>query len=430
LLTYAESLRLLFQLERLGMKFGLEGISRLLKGLSDPQEKFRTVHVAGTNGKGSTASMLAAMLTSAGYRTGLYTSPHLVRFEERIRIDGKPISKAAVAKLTSRLRKPILKNHPTFFEATTALAFAHFADEEVDIAVVEAGLGGRLDSTNVIKPIVSIITNVGLDHTEILGDTVEKIAFEKAGIIKRGRPCITGVQDPGALAVIKRAAREKKSPLVVATDFSVKVRSSGLEGSSIDYKSKDVGLRNLKLSLPGRYQLNNLAVALSAVEVLKTSAGIDVPELALRAGLSNVQGLTGLAGRLTLLQEQPRVIADVAHNPDAVRNLVHSMRGFKIEKLVTVFGVLKDKDYLPMVRDLGGVSSEVIAVAPRSERARSASDVAAAFQREGNRVRAALSVEEGVKLALGLAGNRGAILITGSHYVVGEAMSLLARKRA
>lgn len=430
MLTYSESLRLLLQLERLGMKFGLRGISRLLKALSDPQKKFRSVHIAGTNGKGSTASMLAAVLTSAGYRTGLYTSPHLVRFEERIRIDGKPIPRVSVTRLVSKLKKHIAANQPTFFEATTALAFAHFAEEEVDIAVVEAGLGGRLDSTNVITPLASVITNVGLDHTEILGETVQKIAFEKAGILKRGRPCVTGVTDRSALAVIKRVAREKNSRIIAATDFSVNVRSSGLGGSTLDFSSKGKALKNLELSLPGRYQFNNLAVALSTLDVLRESGEFEISEESEREGLSNVQRLTGLTGRLAVVGERPRIIADVAHNADAVHVLVDSLQEMKLRKLVTVFGVLKDKEYLGMIEDLAGVSQDVVAVAPRSDRARSASDVAAGFQRAGSRVRAALSVEEGVMLALDLAGDQGTILITGSHYVVGEALSALDRKRA
>ncbi len=412
------------------MKFGLQGISRLLKALANPHKKFESLHVAGTNGKGSTASMLAAILTSAGYRTGLYTSPHLVRFEERIRIDGKPIAKSAVARHAGRLRKLILAYQPTFFEATTALAFAHFAEEEVDIAVVEAGLGGRLDSTNVIKPLVSIITNVGLDHTEILGDTVEAIAFEKAGIIKRARPCVTGTSETRALSVIKRVARKRNSKIVVATDFSVRVVSSDLRGSTLDFARKGLSFKNLRLSLPGRYQFNNLAVALSAIEILNASGKFEISEEAERRGLSNVQGLTGLSGRLSVVHDKPRIIADVAHNPNAVEVLVDSLREMKVDRLVTVLGVLKDKDYLQMVHQLAGVSSEVVAVAPRSARARSASDIADAFQRTGSSVRAALSVEEGVAVALKLAGERGTILITGSHYVVGEAMSALGRKRA
>lgn len=430
MLTYSESLRLLFQLERLGMKFGLQGISRLLKVFSDPHRKFKTLHVAGTNGKGSTASMLAAVLTSAGYRTGLYTSPHLVRFEERIRIDGKPIAKSAVARLTDKMKKSILTHQSTFFEATTALAFAYFAEQEVDIAVVEAGLGGRLDSTNVIKPIVSVITNVGLDHTEILGDTVEKIALEKAGIIKRGRPCITGTTDRKALAAIRRVGRSKNSRIIVTTGYSVKVHSSGLEGSTIDFVRKAHSLKNLTLSLPGRYQFDNLAVALSAIDEVNASGELEISEEAEREGLSNVQKLTGLSGRLAQIKDHPRIIADVAHNPDAVKVLVESLRGFNIGKLVTVFGVLKDKEYLSMTQELAVVSEEVIAVAPRSGRARSASDVVAAFERVGARVRAALSVEEGVALAMNMAGDQRTILITGSHYVVGEALSALGRKRA
>jgi dihydrofolate synthase/folylpolyglutamate synthase len=425
LLTYNESLRLLLQLERFGMKFGLRGISRLLKTVSDPQREFKCIHVAGTNGKGSTASMIAAVLMSAGYNTGLYTSPHLLAFEERIRVNGKPMSRPAVARLTSRLRRHILEHSPTFFEATTALAFAHFAQEEVDVAVVETGLGGRLDSTNVIRPLVSVITNVGLDHTEILGTSVKEIAFEKAGIIKRGRPCVTGAKSGDALPVIRRVARERGSELRIVKEYSARVHSSDPGGIVLDFSSKGRKLDNLRLSLPGRHQLDNLAVALATIDLLKRISSFDISEQAERAGLSNVQKLTGLRGRLDLVRQEPRIIVDVAHNPDAIKTLVSSLAEFRLGKVITVFGVMKDKEFLPMVRDLAGISAEAIAVAPATQRARSASDVAAGFQQVGCAVRAALSVEEGVHLASERAGNQGTILVTGSHYVVGEALKAL-----
>jgi dihydrofolate synthase/folylpolyglutamate synthase len=208
------------------------------------------------------------------------------------------------------------------------------------------------------------------------------------------------------------------------------VHSSGLEGSVVDIAGKEIELANLALSLPGTYQFANLAVALSVIQVLRAAGEFDITAQAEREGLSNVQKLTGLAGRLTVLQERPRIIADVAHNPEAARELANSVRSLKFGRLVTVFGVLKDKDYLPMIHEIAGISEEVVAVAPRSDRARSASDVAAGFQKEGCRVRAALSVEEGLALALEVAADRGTILITGSHYVVGEAMNSLSRKRA
>ncbi|MCX6135173.1 MAG: Mur ligase family protein [Ignavibacteriales bacterium] len=346
------------------MKFGLEGISRLLKELKDPQKEFPSVHIAGTNGKGSTASMLAAMLTAAGYKTGLYTSPHLVKFEERIRIDGKAIPRASLSRLTTFLKRSILRHHPTFFEATTAIAFAHFAQREVDVAVIETGLGGRLDSTNVLRPVCSVITNIGLEHTEILGDTLEKIALEKAGIVKKDTPCVTGIREPRALAVLKRACRQNHAPLFLGTGYRARVREATLEGTLVDFTLGKNKYKNLRVSLPGQYQLGNLGVALRAVQVLNDSGSFRIDEAALR---------NGLASRL---------------------------------------------------------SDQVVAVAAHTPRSRSASDIAAAFEREKCRTRAALSVEGGIRLAMELAGPNGTILVTGSHFVVGEAVAALGLKRA
>lgn len=208
------------------MKFGLEGISRLLRQLGNPQRELRSVHVAGTNGKGSTASMVAAILTAGGYRTGLYTSPHLIRFEERIRINGKPIAKHAVTDLTNQLSRSLRRNPPTYFEAATAIAFKYFADEEVDVAVVETGLGGRLDSTNVLQPMISVITNISLEHTEILGSRVEKIALEKAGIVKRNTPCIAGIRNERALSVLTKVCKKMKAPLIVVNGYETQVRKN------------------------------------------------------------------------------------------------------------------------------------------------------------------------------------------------------------
>lgn len=412
------------------MKFGLEGVSRLLKEVGNPHRKFPCLHIAGTNGKGSTASMLAAVLTAAGYRTGLYTSPHLVNFEERIRIGGKVIPRKVVAKLTSRLQASIKKHRPTFFEATTAIAFAYFAEEKVDIAVIETGLGGRLDSTNVLHPIASVITNIGLEHTEILGDSLQKIAFEKGGIIKEGVPCITGITDPRCLSIIKKICRQKHAPLVLSTRCKARIRESNLEGSVVDISAGGFLYKKLKISLAGKYQIGNLGTALATVETIENISTFTVGEQAIRAGLSAIQQTTGFTGRLSVIHNHPLVVADVAHNSDAMRNLCDTWKRLQRNKPIVVFGVVKDKDYSSMVHDLARITDQAVAVAAHTSRSRPASDVAAAFEREKCKTRAALSVEEGVRLAIQLAGEDGTILITGSHFVVGEAMAALGRKRA
>lgn len=412
------------------MKFGLEGISRLLRQLGNPQTEFRSVHVAGTNGKGSTASMVAAILTAAGYRTGLYTSPHLIRFEERIRINGKPITKRAVTDLTNQLSRSLRRNRPTYFEATTAIAFKYFADEGVEVALVETGLGGRLDSTNVLQPMASVITNISLEHTEILGSTVEKIALEKAGIVKKNTPCIAGIRDEKALSVLTKVCKKMKAPLIVANAYETQVRKISLAGTLVDVKTDNNFYKRLWVSLPGAFQLENLKIALGAVQSLQLQNHLEIGEAAIRSGLSTIQELSGLRGRLMTLEGWPRIIVDVAHNVDGVRNLVESLRRLKVKNPIVVFGVLREKDYVSMVHDLASITDKAIAVAARSERSRPSSDVAAAFQGENCSVHAALSVEEGVRLAVRMAGPGRTILVTGSHFVVGEALAALERKRA
>ena len=430
MLTYAQSIQLLFGLERLGMKFGLRGISRLLSELKNPHTKFPSIHIAGTNGKGSTASMIAAALTAAGYRTGLYTSPHLVNFEERIRIGGKTIPRKAVTELANRLQGSIKKHSPTFFEVTTAMAFAWFAEEEVDIAVVETGLGGRLDSTNVLRPLVSVITGIGMEHTEILGDSLEKIAFEKGGIIKKGVPCVTGISEKRPLGIIRKICRQNRASLVIATHYRAKVRESNLDGTLLDIVAGRTSLEKLRISLAGTYQIRNLAIVLETLQTLASTSEFEVQEVALRKGLSAIQQFTGLTGRLTVLGERPLIVADVAHNSDAMRNLCDTWKRLKKNKPIVVFGVAKDKDYTSMVRDLARIGDQAVAVAANTSRARPASDLVAAFERHKCKTRAALSVEEGMRLAIQLAGNDGTILVTGSHFVVGEVMAALGRKRA
>jgi dihydrofolate synthase/folylpolyglutamate synthase len=427
--SYSESIRLLLSLEKFGMKFGLGGITRLLETLENPHRKFATIHIAGTNGKGSVASMLAAFFTAAGYRTGLYTSPDLVSFTERIRIDGKRISQHEVARYVDALRPSLLKQQPTFFEATTAIAFAHFAEKKVEIAVIEAGLGGRLDSTNVVRPLVSVITNIGLEHTEVLGDTIERIAGEKAGIIKNRVPCVTGVSQRRALAVIRATCEKRNARLILASRFSASIREMSLNRTIVDLTVRGIPYERLQLSLPGSYQLKNAALAIAAIQEVKRSTRFHIAEWFIRLGLSRVQELTGLDGRLSLVRRNPRVILDVAHNADGARMLAASLQDLGLRDLILVFGAMKDKNCGAMARALEPFAGEVITVAARTERSRSAGEVAGAFAMPPGRVTAALSVQEGVRLALQRSHQKTPILITGSHFIVGEAKEFLAEKK-
>ena len=428
-MSYSDAVRYLYDLQARGMKFGLEGISSLLHAMQHPQHGFPSIHIAGTNGKGSTASMLAAVFTAGGYKTGLYTSPHLIDFTERIRINGRPISKKDVVQLTSELRRQIEKQQATFFEATTAMAFVHFARKKVDVAIIEAGLGGRLDATNVLRPLISVITNVGLEHTEILGNTLEKIAAEKAGIVKKGIPCITGVTDPGALRVIRSVCESKSAPFIRIPNFRVRISKASIEGTILDLNLAKAEFKNLRLSLPGEHQIRNAALALGVIKQINKGGDFQLGEAAIHEGLAHVQALTGLEGRMGLVHRNPTILLDVAHNPDAAKTLASALRQLGLEDLVLVFGVMKDKELKPMVGRLVPQVGEVIAVSAKTDRARSASDIAVAFDRRGVKVTAALSVREGVGLAVQRASRQTTILVTGSHVVVGEAMEALRLKK-
>lgn len=410
------------------MKFGLHGISALLNYVGNPQQQFPAVHIAGTNGKGSTAAMIAAICTAAGYKTGLYTSPHILRFEERIRINGNPISPRTVAQYTTKIQPFIEEHRLTFFEAVTALAFRYFAEENVDVAVVETGLGGRLDATNVLVPVVSIITTIGFDHTHILGKTLQSIAREKAGIIKQNVPIITGENKKQALSVIKEVAKKKKAPLVLVKPQYCVLDSQSLSGSILHYNSQRGCFRSLTLELAGLYQGYNAALAIETCLTLAERGEFTFKEHHIRKGLLHVQRYSGFYGRLMVLQKKPLVVLDVAHNPDAIRALVESLRSFGFSKMRIVFGAMVDKDIPQMAKLLQSLCHEVIAVAPKTGRAASTTMIAGEFMRHGVQVTEASSVARGVKKALERRDGIPA-LITGSHFVCAEAYAWYTGKK-
>ena len=406
------------------MKFGLKGIHALLGSLNHPEKQFPSIHIAGTNGKGSTASIVAAILTAAGYKTGLYTSPHLVHFNERIRINGKPIASRTVSRLASIVRPEVEKRNLTFFEAVTAIAFTYFAESKVDIAVVETGLGGRQDATNVLHPLVSVITTIGKEHTQILGTKIERIAFEKGGIIKMGIPCVTGVNSQKAIQVLRSICKKKKSTLIWISLKDAFIRRSSLDGLVADYLVKGHRLKNVKVSLAGNFQVMNSLLALRAIEVAAQRGKLRITEESIREGLENIQQLSGLQGRLSVICRDPLILIDVAHNPEAVRALCETLRRLLVGKLVIVLGVMTDKDYRQIIFSLQDVAKKVFLVAAKTDRSRRVGDLAAEFRRWGVLVEESGTVAHGVESAL--QGCDGLpLLITGSHFVVGEALAIL-----
>lgn len=351
-MTYPQTLDYLFSklpmYQRVGQaayKADLNNTIAICKVLGNPEKKLKCVHVAGTNGKGSSSHMLAAILQQAGYKTGLYTSPHLLDFRERIKINGKEISKADVVKFVEDYKSQLEPIEPSFFEWTVGLAFHYFAQQEVDVAIIEVGLGGRLDSTNVIKPVCSLITNIGYDHMNLLGDTIQLIAQEKAGIIKARTPVVVSQTQTDCLTVFGNKAREEKAPLIYGDKVYKIISHQYLNGFlSVELLNKSKNTKHLySLDLQGSYQLKNLLGVLSTIDVLQEK-GFLIEETFILNALKQVQKTTGLRGRWQTLSEKPLVIADTGHNEDGIKEVLQNISRYAYKKLHIVLGMVNDKD--------------------------------------------------------------------------------------
>jgi dihydrofolate synthase/folylpolyglutamate synthase len=426
---FESSLRYLYGLQSYGIKPGLSRIIGLLGALGDPHRSFQVFHVAGTNGKGSTAAMLAAMLVKHGYRVGLYTSPHLIDFTERVRVDGTAITHAQAASLTESVRHAAetrLSESPTFFEATTALAFTHFADAGVQYGVIEVGLGGRFDATNVVDPIVSVITTIGIDHQEYLGHTLEQIAAEKAGIIKRGVPVVTGRIDDAPLSIILTVARESQSPAFsLGRDFD----TLGDSSRSFSYQGLSRSYDALTCPLPGRHQMDNAACALAALETAY-ARGMPADEAGVREGLRTVCW----PGRLELLGQRPSILLDGAHNPQAVDALAAYLKAEHRRlgpqgRLIFLVGMMRDKDRRGVLARLAGVPGVHRMILTKADHPRAAEPEVLATDASDLplAIEVTATVQEGFVRARSLAHPEDLICVTGSLLVVGEAKAILEK---
>ncbi|TLY30927.1 MAG: bifunctional folylpolyglutamate synthase/dihydrofolate synthase [Nitrospirae bacterium] len=419
--SYSSSLGFLYGLQKHGIKLGLETIAGLLARLGRPQERYHTLQIGGTNGKGSTAAMTAAILRAAGYRVGLYTSPHLVDFRERIRVNDDPIPEDGVAALTERLQEAAgLSLSPTFFEFTTALALQFFADSQVEIVVLEVGMGGRFDATNVVVPLASAITNVALDHEEYLGHSVGAIAFEKAGIIKRGVPVVAGRLHPEAAEVIERVASEQAAPLVrLEADF----RTQGDRGC---FRYEGLGWSYAELSCPldGAHQLDNAACALALLESA-AAKGVRISEESVRAGLRSVCW----EGRLEVVEHRPTLLLDGAHNPAAAEvvaaQLAAHRRDHPGSRILLVIGMMRDKDRAGFFRAILPTVDDVIVTQANMARAATVEDLCASLGEGADSVHVAPHPADALALARRLAAPEDLICITGSLMLVGEVKALL-----
>ncbi len=429
--TYEDFETYLKHLEKFGMVFGLHHIEALLSSLGAPQRAFKTVHIAGSNGKGSTAAMIQQALTDSGLRCGLYTSPHLQRFSERFKIDGLEINREDLLAHASRLKSGIerekIPDGFTYFDFTTAMAFDYFAAQGVDIAVIETGLGGRLDSTNIIRPVISVITPISLEHTQVLGDSLKEIAAEKAGIIKGRTPVIIGKQLPEALDVLLTMAREKDAPAsVFGRDYHLTIH-----GNSFDYHQEGLTLPNLKTSLMGNHQKENAATAIRALLTLK-ERGVSVDVKGIPQSLQRV--VWPGRGELFHHVADPtmRLMLDGAHNPEGAEILARTLETLDYNQLRIMIGILADKDIPGIAEKLLSLADQVIAVTPHNERA---PDVEAfsrnirPFLEEETLFETAASIAEGIPLAVKKMQYGDLFVITGSLYTVGEARDLIEQDR-
>ncbi len=415
---YQQSLEYLYGLEKFGMIFGLEKVRAILEAIGNPHLEIQTIHIGGTNGKGSTAAMMASILQQEGYHVGLYTSPHLIRFTERIKVDGKEIDQEVVAELTDWIRERIETSGVsppfTFFDFTTAMALLYFKQKRVDLAILEVGLGGRLDSTNVVDPLLSIITNVSKDHEEVLGRTLLKIAYEKAGIIKKGRPLITAASQPQILRVFSKICKEKGSPFYrMGKEFSY----VPCEGGHFHYRGIHRKFWDLTVNLHGSHQIINAVTALGAMEVLD-ELGYVVSNEAMINGLNRVEW----PGRLEMVCSSPRVFLDGAHNPAGALVLKESLqKEFEYNRLILIVGIMRDKNYKFILRTLAPIADHLILTQPNIPRAASPEVLQKVLERNGEKAEIVQDVQKAIDRGLSMASSEDLLCITGSLYTVGEA---------
>ena len=468
-MRYRETVQYLYDLQRYGIKFGLDNITSLLSALHNPHKTFPSVHIAGTNGKGSTSAVIASLLQSVGLRVGLFTSPHLVSFTERIRINGEPITEHDVIRLAEEVREVVSRSagfSPTFFEVVTAIALLYFERKKTDIAVIEVGMGGRLDATNILSPEVSVITNISFDHKKFLGLTLGEIAFEKAGIIKKGIPVVASLQEPEAKAVIEKRAEEEEAELFFyGSDFSAYMKKEDVTGITFDYSDSTLAIHDLALPLAGVHQMQNASVAIKAATIAlrkhratrRNGKGENADtaispcrrvavsphqESNITEWIRNGIASTKWPGRLEFISENPPVVIDSAHNPAAAAALAQALkRTFleKYKKIIMILGIMDDKDIEGIMEPLLPLASHIVCTSPAGSRAARAEKLAEAAASLGfHAAQVTRTVKEALDIATQMAITHHPsplapcplplIVVTGSFYTTGEAKEVLGQK--
>ena len=416
--SYKEALQSLYSLQKYGIKFGLSKTSNLLQALGNPHHHQRYVHIAGSNGKGSVGAMLESVLIKAGYKVGFYSSPHLVRFTERFRIGGQEIQPERAASIAGEVLDVIAPGHPpTFFEATTAMALLYFAREETDIAIMETGMGGRLDATNVITPLISVITNIALEHQTFLGSRLLDIAAEKAGIIKGDIGLMTGAKQPEVISLLRARCQEVAAPFWrLGSDVRYRMTSSRLH-----YYGFKRRISGLELGLKGGFQGRNGALSLAVVELL-SEKGFKISSQHMAAGLRHAHW----PGRMQVVSQRPLVILDGAHNPEAVRELVGAVQnGFCYQRLILVIGVMQDKDLKRIASAIVPAADYVIFTKPAYYRSAPPERLAMEAAPYGKPAEIRPVISDALKRAKGMARPEDLILVCGSLFTVGEALTCL-----
>lgn len=421
-MNYNESLNFLYSLQKSGIKFGLNNTITLLNQLGNPHQKFKSIHIAGTNGKGSTCSFISSVLYKMNFKVGLYTSPHLVRFNERIRINGNEIEDEYLIKIVEALKKTIEKIKPTFFEVTTAIAFKYFADHKVDYAVIETGLGGRLDSTNVITPEISVITKVDYDHKDFLGEKLESIAFEKGGIIKTGIPIIVAKNNQQVKEVLKAIAKGKKSKIIFTDEnYSSQILEKSIDGYLFRIKS-DLSnkIYQIKSPLVGDFQIENI------INVLATFENI-FPDRELQNEISSgIEKMKfPIQGRFQVVRSIPMIVLDTAHNSDAIKNFILSLNYLLTKPKVAVFGIMKDKEINDTINLIENSFEKIYLCQASTERSLNVDLLSEKFS--NSKIEKFDSVGGAIEKALKETDK--VITIFGSNYIVGEAIEYLGRKK-
>lgn len=429
-MNYAEARSYIDNTAKFGMNFGLERVEKILELLGNPQNKVKCIHIGGTNGKGSTTVMITSVLKEQGYKVGMYTSPFLEEFEERIQVNGVNIPKEDLAKVTLIVKGAIDKvvelgfENPTQFEIITSIMFYYFAMEQVDYAVVEVGLGGNLDATNVINPMMVVMASISLDHMNILGDTITEIAGEKAGIIKSNVPVVCYPQVKEALDVIKKKCEEKKNKLYVVSEDCINSVEID-KGLLIQRLIVTVFNETLEIKLPllGAHQVNNCAVALHALYVLQ-SVGVEISKESIRNGIAKVRWI----GRMEVLNKNPLVVIDGAHNIDGITKLSNSIsKYFNYEKLVLIIGMLGDKQVDEMVNEITKEATCVVVTEPHSDRAESSETLYNKVVSKGISCVAIEEYKEAYSKALDMVGSNDLLLICGSLYMIGDMRKAITR---